>query len=139
MFRFTIQDSVRLPLQAAFRRFVLASTCIVVLAANAVAQTSTQGTPNARSAASQATTTPGQDQAKLPQVNTTVVVHGEIKDDYLPETVTVGTLDGESLQQSPLSATVVTRDILNDQVARVLSDVVKNDASVGEDYAPVGY
>jgi len=33
----------------------------------------------------------------------------------------------------------MTRDLLNDQVARVLSDVVKNDASVGEDYAPVGY
>ncbi len=72
-------------------------------------------------------------------MNTTVVVHGETKDDYMPETVTVGTLDGATLQQSPLSATVVTRDLLNDQVARVLSDVVKNDASVGEDYAPVGY
>ena len=72
-------------------------------------------------------------------MNTTVVVHGETKDDYMPETVTVGTLDGATLQQAPLSATVVTRDLLNDQVARVLSDVVKNDASVGEDYAPVGY
>ena len=28
---------------------------------------------------------------------------------------------------------------MSDQVARTLSDVVKNDASVGEDYAPVGY
>ena len=28
---------------------------------------------------------------------------------------------------------------MSDQVSRVLSDVVKNDASVGEDYAPVGY
>jgi iron complex outermembrane receptor protein len=34
---------------------------------------------------------------------------------------------------------VVTRAVLSDQVARVLSDVVKNDASMGEDYAPVGY
>ena len=33
----------------------------------------------------------------------------------------------------------VTRAVLSDQVARVLSDVVKNDASIGEDYAPVGY
>ena len=39
----------------------------------------------------------------------------------------------------PLSATVVTRALLSDQGARVLSDVVKNDASIGEDYAPVGY
>jgi len=82
---------------------------------------------------------PAQAQQKLPTVTTTVIVHGEAKDDYLPETVTVGTLDGATLQQAPLSATVVTRDLLTDQVARVLSDVVKNDASIGEDYAPVGY
>ena len=45
----------------------------------------------------------------------------------------------QPLKETPLSATVVTRDLLNDQVARLLSDVVKNDASIGEDYAPVGY
>jgi iron complex outermembrane recepter protein len=76
---------------------------------------------------------------QLQPVTTTVVVHGEVKDDYLPESVTVGTLDGEALKDAPLSATVVTRDLLNDQVARLLSDVVKNDASVGDDYVPVGY
>ena len=80
-----------------------------------------------------------QAQQKPARVTTTVIVHGEVKDDYLPETVTVGTLDGATLQQAPLSATVVTRDLLNDQVSRLLSDVVKNDASIGEDYAPVGY
>lgn len=75
----------------------------------------------------------------VPPVTTTVVVHGDIKDDYLPQTVTAGTLDGAPLSETPLSVTVVTRDLLTDQVARVLSDVVKNDASIGEDYAPVGY
>ncbi len=84
-------------------------------------------------------TNPAPAQAKLPTVTTTITVHGDIKDDYLPESVTVGTLDGATLREAPLSATVVTRDLLNDQVSRVLSDVVKNDASVGEDYAPVGY
>ena len=77
--------------------------------------------------------------AQVPRVTTTVVVHGEVKDDYLPDAVTVGTLDGATLKETPLSATVVTRDLLNDQVSRLLSDVVKNDASIGEDYAPVGY
>jgi iron complex outermembrane recepter protein len=75
----------------------------------------------------------------VPPVTTTVVVHGDVKDDYLPQTVTAGTLDGAPLGETPLSITVVTRDLLTDQVARVLSDVVKNDASIGEDYAPVGY
>ena len=76
---------------------------------------------------------------QVQRVTTTVVVHGEVKDDYLPDTVTVGTLDGATLEETPLSTTVVTRDLLNDQGARLLSDVVKNDASIGEDYAPVGY
>ena len=75
----------------------------------------------------------------VPRVTTTVVVHGDVKDDYLPDTVTVGTLDGAPLKETPLSATVITRDLLNDQVSRLLSDVVKNDASIGDDYVPVGY
>jgi iron complex outermembrane receptor protein len=76
---------------------------------------------------------------KIQPVTTTVVVHGEVKDDYLSDAVTVGSLDGVTLEETPLSATVVTRELLSDQGARVLSDVVKNDASIGEDYAPVGY
>ncbi len=76
---------------------------------------------------------------KLVPVTTTVVVHGEVNNTYLPEAVTVGTIDGAPLKEAPLSATVVTRSVMSDQMSRVLSDVVKNDASVGEDYAPVGY
>jgi iron complex outermembrane recepter protein len=72
-------------------------------------------------------------------VTTTVVVHGDTKDDYLPDAISVGTLDGATLKETPLSAIVVTRDLLNDQNVRLLSEVIKNDASVGEDYAPVGY
>ncbi len=77
---------------------------------------------------------------QLPQrVTTTVVVHGEVTDDYVSGASPVGSLDGAVLLETPLAVTAVTRAVLNDQVARVLSDVVKNDASVGEDYAPVGY
>jgi iron complex outermembrane receptor protein len=117
----------------AVARISSAVFCIAALCATANGQ--------AQTPASAATNTSNQAPQKgtPARVTTTVVVHGEVKDDYLPETVTVGTLDGATLQQAPLSATVVTRDLLNDQVSRVLSDVVKNDASVGEDYAPVGY
>ena len=77
---------------------------------------------------------------QVPQhVTTTVVVRGEVKDDYVAGATTVGSLDGAVLLETPLAVTAVTRAVLNDQMARVLSDVVKNDASVGEDYAPVGY
>ncbi|HTV56776.1 MAG TPA: TonB-dependent receptor plug domain-containing protein, partial [Terriglobia bacterium] len=72
-------------------------------------------------------------------VTTTVVVHGEVQDNYLPESVTVGTLTGEPLKEAPISAAVITHDLLNDQISRLLSDVVKDDASVGDDYVPVGY
>lgn len=76
---------------------------------------------------------------QLPRVTTTVEVHEDVNGDYLPDTVTVGTLDGMPLAQAPISATVVTRDLMNNQAARLLSDVVKNDASFDDDYVPVGY
>jgi len=82
---------------------------------------------------------PAATQQKIQPVTTTVVVHGEVKDDYLSDAVTVGNLDGVTLEETPLSATIATRELLSDQGARLLSEVVKNDASIGEDYAPVGY
>lgn len=88
---------------------------------------------------SQPAAKPAQNTQKPAPVTTTVVVRGEVNGDYLPQEVTVGTLDGEALKNAPLSATIVTRDLMTDQVARLLSDVVKNDASIEDDYVPVGY
>ena len=78
---------------------------------------------------------------KPPRVTTTVVVNAGAKNDYSPTREIIGGFESllGSPQQSPLSLTVTTRAVLDDQGARTLSDVVKNDASVGEDYAPVGY
>jgi iron complex outermembrane receptor protein len=111
--------------------------CCLLASLCATAQSST---PSAADAASQSSASkPAAAAQKIQRVTTTVVVHGETVDDYLPEAVTVGTLDGATLKDTPISATVVTRELLTDQGARLLSDVVKNDASIGEDYAPVGY
>ena len=68
-----------------------------------------------------------------------VIVNSEVADDYKPANVAIGHLDNQPLQELPFSALVVTRSLLDDQQARLLSDVAKNDASVGEDYAPVGW
>src|SRR5271157_2531383 len=68
-----------------------------------------------------------------------VIVNGEAVDDYKPANVTIGNLNDQPLQELPISALVVTRSLLDDQQARLPSDVAKNDASVGEDYAPVGW
>ncbi len=76
---------------------------------------------------------------KIPPVTTTVLVSGQTANGYVPEVLTVGNLDGQPLKETPVSAFVVTRQLLDDQQARLLSDIVKNDASIGEDYAPVGY
>ena len=84
-------------------RISSAAFCIAAFCATAYGQAQTP----ANSPASPSNSAPQQE--KPARVTTTVVVHGEVKDDYLPETVTVGTLDGATLQQAPLSATVVTR------------------------------
>lgn len=76
---------------------------------------------------------------QLPHPTTTVEVHENAPRSFVSDTITAGTLDGAKLAEAPIAATTVTREVLSDQNARVLSDVVKNDASIGEDYAPVGY
>lgn len=121
---------------------VAASTCA---RSQSPAVTAAQSAPSGQSASSSTTISQApkaQETAqKIPPVTTTVVVHAETNGGYAPAGLEVGGLDGEinSIQETPLSVTVATRALLNDQVARVLSDVVKNDASIGEDYAPVGY
>ena len=117
----------------------LALSISLLAPAEVIAQSRQQPAPNPATASqsSQADAAPGAQ--KPAPVTTTVVVHGEVQDNYLPESVTVGTLTGERLKEAPLSAAVITRDLMNDQVSRLLSDVVQNDASVGSDYVPVGY
>ena len=78
-------------------------------------------------------------QQKIPTVTTTIVVNGGSANGYVPELLSLGNLDGQSLKETPVSALVITRSLLDDQQSRLLSDIVKNDASIGEDYAPVGY
>jgi iron complex outermembrane receptor protein len=98
-----------------------------------------QNSPAAASNSGDGKTSNQPAQQKPDRVTTTVVVHGEVKDDYLSDPRTAASFDDTPIAETPLSVTDVTSAVMNDQVARVLSDVVKNDASVGEDYAPVGY
>src|SRR5271157_3650021 len=51
---------------------------------------------------------------ELPRVTTTVVVHGEVENDYLSDGMTAGSLDGTLLKETPLSVAVVTRAVLSD-------------------------
>jgi iron complex outermembrane recepter protein len=124
---------------ASLRGVLLVDALLLFGSLSAFAQSATPPTPNPPANSQSSSQTPATNPQKPAPVTTTVVVHGEVEDNFLPESVTVGTLGGAPLKYSPLSATVITRDLLNDQVSRLLSDVVKNDASVDDDYVPVGY
>jgi iron complex outermembrane recepter protein len=111
---------------------------ITLMAAPVCFAAQNQPKQNATAPASQQPVTSAQP-PKLQGKSTTVVVHGKAETSYLPGNFTLGTLGTELLKNAPISATVITRGVLDDQVSRLLSNVVKNDASVQDDYVPVGY
>ena len=96
-------------------------------------------TPSPANAPAPQEPTTGSTQQKPDRVTTTVVVHGDVKDNYLSDNASGGSLDNTPIRETPLSVIALSSALMRDQVSRLLSDVVKNDASVGEDYAPVGY
>lgn len=69
----------------------------------------------------------------------TITVSGERGNALRVRNASVAGLDDTPLRDTPASVSVVTRAQLDDQQAKRLSDVVRNDASVVNDYAPVGY
>ncbi|SHN08598.1 TonB-dependent siderophore receptor [Phytopseudomonas punonensis] len=60
-------------------------------------------------------------------------------DGYRARSAAVGGFNEAERLDTPASVSVVSRQLIDDQQARLLSDVLKNDASVGEAYAPIGY
>ena len=58
---------------------------------------------------------------------------------YQADSAWVGGFEAAPLLDTPAAISVFTDALIKDQQARLLSDVLKNDASVGESYAPVGY
>jgi len=70
---------------------------------------------------------------------TTVTVTGARDDDFRARTASVSGLDDASLLDTPASISVVNRALLDAQQAKLLSDVVRNDASITNAYAPVGF
>jgi iron complex outermembrane receptor protein len=135
----TQSSSSRFVHHALAKSFSLAVCLALFFPASLSAQTALQSPPDSSPAQHSNAQAPSPSSQKPAPVTTTVIVHGEVEDNYLPESIKVGTLDGAELKNTPLSASVVTRDLLNDQVSRLLSDVIQNDASVGDDYVPVGY
>jgi iron complex outermembrane receptor protein len=69
----------------------------------------------------------------------TVTVVSQETTDYQAKKAAVAGFDNVPLLDTPASVAVITEARLKDQQARLLSEVLKNDASVGDSYAPVGY
>lgn len=72
----------------------------------------------------------------LPTVNVTA---SGSKDASHARSASVAGFEDAPLLDTPASVAVVTAAQMRDQQSRLLSDVVKNDASINENYAPVGY
>lgn len=68
-----------------------------------------------------------------------LTVTGEDRSGYQASSAAVGGFESAPLLDTPASIAVINEALIKDQQARLLSEVLKNDASVGESYAPVGY
>ncbi|WP_441375421.1 TonB-dependent siderophore receptor [Acinetobacter lwoffii] len=69
----------------------------------------------------------------------TIVITADQSIPYSSAKVNVEGFATNSLQKLPASVSILTADLIAEQHARVLSDVVKNDAAIGEGYAAIGY
>ncbi|MGY2288752.1 TonB-dependent siderophore receptor [Pseudomonas sp. SDO528_S397] len=68
-----------------------------------------------------------------------VKVQGQDESGYQAATASVAGFSEAPLVDTPASITVINAALIKDQQARLLSEVLRNDASVGDSYAPVGY
>ncbi|WP_017527319.1 TonB-dependent siderophore receptor [Pseudomonas fluorescens] len=68
-----------------------------------------------------------------------VKVQGQDASSYRADTASVGGFTEAPLLDTPASITVLNAALIKDQQARLLSEVLRNDASVGDSYAPIGY
>ncbi|WP_308583825.1 TonB-dependent siderophore receptor [uncultured Pseudomonas sp.] len=68
-----------------------------------------------------------------------VQIQGQDESGYRSDTASVGGFDAAPLLDTPASISVINAAMIKDQQARLLSEVLRNDASVGDSYAPIGY
>lgn len=69
----------------------------------------------------------------------TIVIKADQSMPYSSAKVNIEGFGTENLQKIPASVSVITADLIAEQHARVLTDVVKNDAAIGDGYAAIGY
>jgi iron complex outermembrane receptor protein len=115
-------------------RISLLSGLLTVLC---VAHAQEPGTPSA-TPATQSTARPAAHATPLAPVHVTAVAQRGYHADTA-QVDTFGSFGNAPLQDTPAAITVITRDQLDDRQPRTLSELVRADAAVGDNYAPVGY
>ncbi|MDB5766155.1 MAG: tonB-dependent siderophore receptor family protein [Collimonas fungivorans] len=112
---------------------------ITLIAAAIAGMAHAQSDPeqNSRTAAGAGQSAQPQNETTLPTV--TVTGAGPAADSYRKTSASVANFGAASLLDTPAAVSIITRTQLDDQQARLLSDVVRNDAAVGNNYTPVGY
>lgn len=68
-----------------------------------------------------------------------LTVSDQLDEGYQAHEATVGGFQPAPLLDTPASVSVFTESLIADRQVRLLSEVLQSDASVGENYAPVGY
>ena len=79
------------------------------------------------------------EESDTPQLATITVTAQAAQTAYYQPKVNLSGFTQQNLADIPASISTVTAERIADQHAKTLADVVKNDASVGDGYAPIGY
>jgi len=80
-----------------------------------------------------------EDENKVSRLETITVKAQAAENVYFQPKVNLSGFTQQNLAEIPASIHTVTAERIADQHARTVTDVVKNDASVGDGYAPIGY
>lgn len=77
--------------------------------------------------------------AEEPTTLSAVTVTGDAPDSYRADHASVTGLSDTPVLDTPAAVSVFNAQLLQDQQVRLLSEVLRNDAAVGDSYAPIGY
>ena len=80
-----------------------------------------------------------EDENKVSQLETITVNAQAAESVYFQPKVNLSGFTQQNIAEIPASIHAVTAERIADQHAKTLTDVVKNDAAVGDGYAPIGY
>lgn len=80
-----------------------------------------------------------EDENTVSQLPTITLAAQSIQSVYYQPQINLSGFNQQTVAKIPASVSTITAERIADQHAKTLADVVKNDASVGDGYAPIGY